>query len=316
IHTEVGHRCIGARVNGRLVPLDSQLTSGDTLEIFTSKVPSAGPSRDWLKIVVSPRARNKIRQWFSRERREDAIETGREELAKALRREGMPMHKVLASSALGQVASSMHLVDVEALFAAIGEHQVSAQAIVQRLARELRTGEPEQLPTTVAHPIRRPRRSKGSSIAGLYVEGLDDVMVHLARCCTPVPGDQIVGFVTQGRGVSVHRSDCSNAMALTRRLRERLIEVEWDRGVEGVFLATVEVLAFDRSRLLADVSRLVSEHHLNIVAARTATAPDRVSRMAFDVELADPTHLQSLVAALKHLDGVFDAYRLLPGKKA
>ncbi|MGH9109411.1 MAG: RelA/SpoT family protein [Acidimicrobiales bacterium] len=316
IHTEVGHRCIGSRVNGRLVPLDSRLVSADTVEIFTSKSPTAGPSRDWLEMVASSRARNKIRQWFSRERREDAIETGREELAKALRREGMPLHKVMASNALAQVASSMNLVDTDALLASIGEHQVSPQAIVQRLTRELRTGEPEQLPTTVTHGIRRPHRGPKGSVPGLYVEGLDDVMVHLARCCTPVPGDQIVGFVTLARGVSVHRADCSNAMALTRRSEERLIEVEWDRGVEGVFLATVEVLAFDRSRLLADVSRLVSEHHLNIVAARTATTPDRVSRMAFDVELADPTHLQSLVAALKHLDGVFDAYRLVPGKKA
>ena len=316
IHTEVGHRCIGARVNGRLVPLDTRLQSADTVEIFTSKSPSAAPSRDWLDIVASSRARNKIRQWFSRERREDAIETGREELSKALRREGMPLHKVMASNALSQLATTMNLVDTEALFAAIGEHQVSAQSVVQRLARDLRTGEPEQLPTTAARSVGRPRRVTRGPVAGVYVEGLDDVMVHLARCCTPVPGDQIVGFVTQGRGVSVHRSDCSNATSLGRRSHERLIEVEWDRGVGGVFLATVEVLAFDRSRLLADVSRIVSEHHLNIVAARTATTADRVSRMSFEVELADPTHLQSVLASLKHLDGVFDAYRLLPGKKA
>ncbi len=221
----------------------------------------------------------------------------------------------MASSALVTVAGSMNLADVDALYAAIGENQVSAQSIVQRLARELRGGEPEQLPTTAARGVRSPRDGRHST-AGLYVEGLDDVMVHVARCCTPVPGDQIIGFVTQGRGVSVHRADCSNATALARRHQERLIEVEWDRGGQGVFLATLEVLAFDRSRLLSDVSRVVSEHHLNIVAARTSTAPDRVSRMAFDVELADPAHLQSLIASLKHLDGVFDAYRQLPGKKA
>jgi len=314
IHTEVGHRCIGARVNGRLVPLDTGLASADTVEIFTSKSATAGPSRDWLRIVASARARNKIRQWFSRERREDAIDAGREDLAKALRREGMPLQKVMGSSALVAVAESMNLTDLEALYAAIGESQVSAQSIVQRLARQLRGGETDQLPTTAAKGVRSPRT--GRAAAGVYVEGLDDVMVHLARCCTPVPGDGIVGFVTQGRGVSVHRADCSNAMALSRRSHERLIEVEWDRGSEGVFLATLEVLAFDRSRLLADVSRVVSEHHLNIVAARTATTPDRVSRMAFDVELADPTHLLSLIASLKHLDGVFDAYRQLPGKKA
>jgi GTP diphosphokinase / guanosine-3',5'-bis(diphosphate) 3'-diphosphatase len=317
IHTEVGHRCIGARVNGRLVPLETQLNSADTVEIFTSKSPTAGPSRDWLQIVASTRARNKIRQWFSRERREDAIENGREELARALRREGLPLHKLLGSAALQQVADSMNLVDLDALYATIGENQVSAQSIVQRLAKALRGGEAdEQLPTTALHaPRTRTPRPGHRTKAGVYVEGLDDVMIHLARCCTPVPGDEIVGFVTQGRGVSVHRADCSNATALADRSKERLIEVEWDRGNEGVFIATIEVQAFDRSRLLADVSRVVSEHHLNIVAARTATTPDRVSRMAFDVELADPTHLHSLISALKHLDGVFDAYRQLPGKK-
>jgi len=314
IHTEVGHRCIGARVNGRLVPLETQLNSADTVEIFTSKSPTAGPSRDWLQIVASTRARHKIRQWFSRERREDAIENGREELARALRRDGLPLHKLLGSTAMREVAESMHLADLDALYAAIGESQVSAQSIVQRLTRALRGGQEQQLPTTALRGVHAPRQGRRTS-AGVYVEGLDDIMIHLARCCTPVPGDQIIGFVTQGRGVSVHRADCANAASLGDQSNERLIEVEWDRRGDGVFVATIEVQAFDRSRLLADVSRVVSEHHLNIVAARTATTPDRVSRMAFDVELADPTHLHSLINALKHLDGVFDAYRQLPGKK-
>jgi guanosine-3',5'-bis(diphosphate) 3'-pyrophosphohydrolase len=214
------------------------------------------------------------------------------------------------------VADDMHLADLDALYASIGENQVSAQSIVQRLTKALRGGgeADEQLPTIALPGTTRPRQGRRTG-TGVYVEGLDDVMIHLARCCTPVPGDQIVGFVTQGRGVSVHRADCANAAALADRSRERLMEVEWDRGNDGVFVATIEVQAFDRARLLADVSRVVSEHHLNIVAARTATTADRVSRMAFDVELADPTHLHSLISALKHLDGVFDAYRQLPGKK-
>ncbi|MDA8359521.1 MAG: bifunctional (p)ppGpp synthetase/guanosine-3',5'-bis(diphosphate) 3'-pyrophosphohydrolase [Actinomycetota bacterium] len=314
IHTEVGHRCIGAKVNGRLVPLDTVLSSADTVEIVTSRSSSAGPTRDWLYIVASARARTKIRQWFSRERREDAIDTGREELARCLRRDGMPVHKVMISDVMVQVARSVGLNDAEALYAAIGEGQVSAQSIVQRLARELRSGDDERLPTTAVRGVRR-GRSAGQASAGIYVEGLDDVMVHLARCCTPVPGDQIIGFVTQGRGISVHRADCSNAVSLSGRSQERLIEVEWDRGGSAIFLATLELLAFDRERLLADVSRVVSEHHLNIVSARTVTTPDQVSRMAFDVELADPSHLHSLLAALKHIDGVFDVYRQLPGRK-
>ncbi len=314
IHTEVGHRCIGAKVNGRLVPLDTKLQSADTVEIITSKVPSAGPSRDWLQIVASPRARNKIRQWFSRERREDAIETGREELAKALRREGLPLQKLATSDTLGALAGTMNYTDLDALHAAIGEGHVSARSVAQRLARELHGPDrEEQLPATVGPDLRSKQRR--SATAGVYVEGLDDVVVRLSRCCTPVPGDQIVGFVTRGRGVSVHRADCANAATLATAEQERLIEVEWNRDGATVFVASVEVLAFDRSRLLADVTRLVSEHHLNIVASSSNTAPDRVSRMHFDVELADPGHLDSLLSSLKQLDGVFDAYRTLPGRK-
>jgi GTP pyrophosphokinase len=311
IHTEVGHRCIGARVNGRLVPLDSHLTSGDSVEIFTSKVPSAGPSRDWLKIVVSPRARNKIRQWFSRERREDAIETGREELTKALRKEGLPVQKLTGSQDLMRIAETMNYADLDALHAAIGENHVSAQSIAQRVARELRGGELEiQLPTTA----RQPRRVGAGQGVGVHVEGLDDVMVRLSRCCTPVPGDEIIGFVTRGRGVSVHRSDCSNAAALSADEVGRMIEVEWDRGSSGSFIAAVELKALDRTRLGVDVWKVISDNHLNIVRSDSITGPDRVSRMRFEFEMADPAHLDSLLAALKRIDSVYDAYRVLPNK--
>ena len=313
IHTDVGHRCIGARINGRLAPLDSKLRSGDAVEIFTSKVPSAGPSRDWLKIVATPRARNKIRQWFSRERREDAIETGREELVKALRRAGLPVQKLTSSPLLLKVAESMNYVDLEALHAAIGDNHISAKAIAERVSRELRAGDhEEQLPATVRQPRPPSKREK----VGVYVEGLDDVMIRLSRCCTPVPGDEITGFVTRGRGVSVHRSDCANAASLVRSQEGRVIEVEWDRDSVGVFVASVEIKALDRTRLLLDVSRVLSEHHLNILVSSTQTGSDRVSRMRFDFELADPAHLDSLLAALKRVEGVYDAYRVLPGKGA
>ena len=311
IHTDVGHRCIGAKVNGRLVPLDSPLRSGDTVEIFTSKVPSAGPSRDWLKIVATPRARNKIRQWFSRERREDAIETGRDEMSKALRREGLPVQKLAASSALVTLAEAMHYSDLDALYAAIGDNHVSAKSVAQRLARELRGGEQdEQLPTTAQQPRRIGRRQS----AGVYVEGLDDLMIRLSRCCTPVPGDEIIGFVTQGRGVSVHRTDCANAASLSVSRGERVIEVEWDIDRAGVFVVGIEVVALDRSRLLADVTRVLSEQHVNILSSSSQTAADRVSRMRFEFELADPAHLESLLGALKRIDSVYEAYRVLPGR--
>ena len=315
IHTEVGHKCIGAKVNGRLVPLDTRLNSADTVEIFTSKAETAGPSRDWLHVVASSRARSKIRQWFSRERREDDIELGREALIKELRREGLPVQKLASAQTLAELAGAMNYPDADALHAAIGDNRISARAVTQRILRELRGGAiEEQLPVTARQQHLSSRPGRGASV-GVYVEGLDDMMVRLSRCCTPVPGDEIIGFVTRGRGVSVHRADCANAASLASRSRERLIEVEWDHRSSGVFIATIEVVAIDRSRLLADITKVVSEHHLNIVSANTQTDADRISRMRFDVELADPAHLESVLNLIRHLDAVYDVYRILPGKK-
>jgi GTP pyrophosphokinase len=312
VHTEVGHHCVGAKVNGRLVPLDTVLRSADVVEVVTSKNENAGPSRDWLNIAQSSRAKSKIRQWFQRERRDDAIEGGREELTKALRREGLPIATSLSSGALDAVIASMNLDDRDALFMSIDSDQISALAVVQRLDRELRGGDAEQMPTTVTKVPRTSRTTRRT--AGVYVEGLDDVMIHLARCCSPVPGDGIMGFITQGRGVSVHRDDCSNAVALAQRLGERIIDVEWDGSAGGQYRAVLEIMAFDRSRLLLDVSKVVAEYHLNIISSSSTTSGARIVRMIFDVELADPTHLSSLVAALKGVDGVFDAFRQLPGQ--
>ncbi len=311
IHTDVGHRCIGAKVSGRLVPLDSTLSSGDTVEIFTSKVEGAGPSRDWLQVVVTPRARNKIRHWFSRSRREEAVENGREEMVRHMRREGLPVQKLSTSPLLVKVAEAMNYADLDSLHAAIGEGHVSAHTVAQRVARELRGGDhEEQLPATARRPLRTRRLRQGR---GVHVEGLDDVLVRLSRCCTPVPGDQIVGFVTAGRGVSVHRSDCANAVALSGRMGDRQIEVEWDRESAGVFVASIEVEALDRSKLLRDVSTVLAENHVNIVSCYTHTGSDRVARLRFEFELADPSHLDSLLATVKRIDSVFDAYRVLPG---
>jgi len=310
IHTEVGHRCIGARVNARLVPLDSRLTSGDTVEVFTSKVEGAGPSRDWLKVAVTPRARNKIRQWFSRSRRDEAIANGHDELVKAMRRESLPVQKLANSPLLIEVAKGLHYADLEALHVAIGENHVSAQSVAQRVAKELRGGErEEQLPSSIGRPLQ-PSRREGP---GIHVEGLDDMLVRLSRCCTPVPGDAIVGYVTTGRGVSVHRADCSNAVALSTTMGERAIEVDWDRGYTGSFVATVEVEALDRSHLLRDVTTVLADHHLNIVSSFTHTGTDRVARLRFDFELSDPSHLESLLGTLRRIDSVYDAYRVVPG---
>jgi len=310
IHTEVGHRTIGARVNGRLVPLDSALASGDSVEIFTSKVAGAGPSRDWLRFVQTPRARSKIRQWFSRERRDDAIETGREELVKALRKEGLPVQKLAGSSILGKVAVAMNYADLEALHAAIGEGHVSAKAVAQRIQREMRGGE-EQISTTATRPRRKPRGAH--SKIGVHVEGLDDVLVRLSRCCTPVPGDEIIGFVTRGRGVSVHRADCANAAGLTSQ-SSRLIEVEWDGQSSGSWVVSIQIEALDRSKLLRDVAEVLADHHVDIISCSTHTTADRVATLHFDFELSDPGHLDSILAAVRRVDSIYEVSRVLPGK--
>ncbi|HEY3485219.1 MAG TPA: RelA/SpoT family protein, partial [Ilumatobacteraceae bacterium] len=313
VHTEVGHSCIGAKINGRLVSLDHQVHSGDTCEIFTSKVETAGPSQDWLGFVVSQRARNKIRQWFSRERRLDMIEAGRDELTDELRRESLPVQRVWSSEQLATVIKDLSYVDLDALLAAIGEHHISARSVAQRVARGFRGGtDEEQLPSTVFTPRRH--RTVGDDTVGVHVEGLDDVLVRLASCCTPVPGDEIIGFVTRGRGVSVHRADCANAVGLMAEQATRMIEVDWDGERRGsLFRAGVEVVALDRSRLLRDVANALSDHHVNIVSCETITGSDRVAKMRFEFELANAGHLSAVLRTIKQIDSVYDVYRTVPG---
>jgi len=310
IHTEVGHRCIGARVGGRLVPLDTRLNSGDTVEVFTSKVEGAGPSRDWLKVAVTPRARNKIRHWFSRSRRDEAIVNGHDDLVRAMRRESLPVQKVAASGLLNTVAQNLNYADLDALYAAIGENHVSAQSIAQRVTRELKgTQDEAQVPHAVHRPLGPSRRTEPR----VHVEGLDDVLVRFSRCCQPLPGDPIVGFVTTGRGVSVHRADCANTASLKSTMSERAIEVEWDQNGAGTFVATVEVEALDRNKLLSDVTAVLSENHANIVSSFTHTGSDRVARLRFDLELGDLSQLTSVIATLQRIESVLDAGRVVAG---
>ncbi|MGZ4594098.1 MAG: RelA/SpoT family protein, partial [Actinomycetes bacterium] len=314
VHTEVGHRCIGARVNGRLVPLESTLDNGDLVEVFTSKASGAGPSRDWLTFVKSPRARNKIRAWFSKERREEAIEHGRDAIAKAMRKQNLPIQRLLTTESLSGLAHELRYPDISALYAAVGESHVSAQSVVSRLVESLggEEGATEDLAEVTTPGVTTKRRSAGDP--GVVVKGATDIWVKLARCCTPVPGDGIVGFVTRGSGVSVHRRDCVNAQAALANEPERAVEVEWAPSASSVFLVNIQVEALDRSRLLSDVTRVLSDQHVNILSASVTTTRDRVAISRFTFEMGDPKHLGHVLRAVRGVDGVFDVYRVTSGK--
>ncbi|MER7704338.1 bifunctional (p)ppGpp synthetase/guanosine-3',5'-bis(diphosphate) 3'-pyrophosphohydrolase [Kitasatospora sp. NPDC097605] len=313
VHTEVGYRTIGARVNGRLVPLESTLENGDTVEVFTSKAENAGPSRDWLGFVKSPRARNKIRAWFSKERREEAIEQGKEAIARAMRKQGLPIQRILTGDSLVTLAHEMRYPDISSLYAAIGEGHVTAQNIVQKLVQALggEEGATEDLAETATptHDNRRAVRRRAKGDPGVIVKGVEDVWVKLSRCCTPVPGDAIVGFITRGNGVSVHRADCVNVEALSQQ-PERMIEVEWAATQSSVFLVAIQVEALDRSRLLSDVTRVLSDQHVNILSAAVQTSRDRVAMSRFTFEMGDPKHLGHVLKAVRGVEGVYDVYRV------
>ncbi|QCD54777.1 GTP pyrophosphokinase [Streptomyces hawaiiensis] len=311
VHTEVGHRTIGARVNGRLVPLESTLDNGDLVEVFTSKAAGAGPSRDWLGFVKSPRARNKIRAWFSKERRDEAIEQGKDSIVRAMRKQNLPIQRILTGDSLVTLAHEMRYADISALYAAIGEGHVSAQNIVQKLVQALGGEEAatEEIDESVPPAPGRSRKRRSSADPGVVVKGVDDVWVKLARCCTPVPGDPIIGFVTRGSGVSVHRSDCVNVDSLSRE-PERILEVEWAPTQSSVFLVAIQVEALDRSRLLSDVTRVLSDQHVNILSAAVQTSRDRVATSRFTFEMGDPKHLGHVLKAVRGVEGVYDVYRV------
>ena len=307
VHTDVGSRCAGAKVNGRLVPLDSRLVNGDVVEIVTNKGENAGPSRDWLNFVKSPRARSKIKAHFSKERREEAVDAGRESIARQMRKAGLPLQKIFAGHSLLELAHELRYPDISALYSAVGDGHVSAASIIEKLVQSLGVEDSHPEPTmdqipTGSHSVRRSSNS-------IEVEGVGDVLVKLARCCTPVPGDPIVGFITKGSGISVHREDCINAADLKLNQEERIANVKWLDGAGSVFLVNIQVEALDRPRLLADVTRTLSEQHVNILSASVNTSKDRTAISKFTFEMADATHLDSVLAAVRAVDGVYDVYR-------
>ncbi|MCC2028963.1 bifunctional (p)ppGpp synthetase/guanosine-3',5'-bis(diphosphate) 3'-pyrophosphohydrolase [Microbacterium sp. YMB-B2] len=307
VHTEIGHRTMGAKVNGRLVPLETEVRTGDVVEVFTSKNPDAGPSQDWLTFVKSTRARNKIKGWFTKERREEAIEQGKESIARAMRRQNLPLQRLMSQDSFADVAHQLRYEDVSALYAAVGEGHVSTQSVIEKVtalvaANDTSTG-------AIDLPTQPRTHAPRAGDSGILVRGAADILVKLAKCCTPVPGDPIVGFVTRGSGVSVHRADCVNVKALGDQ-EQRFIEVEWAPTTKSVFRVQIQVEALDRSGLLSDVTRVLSEHHVNILSATVNTNDDRLAISRFVFEMGDSVHLDRVLNAVRRIDAVYDVYRV------
>ena len=309
VHTEVGHRTMGAKVNGRLVPLETALSTGDVVEVFTSKNPDSGPSQDWLTFVKSPRARNKIRQWFTKERRDEAIEQGKDAIARAMRKQNLPLQRLMNQDSFAQVAAQLRYDDVSALYAAVGEGHVSTQSVLEKVVATLQSEEESE---TSAIPAPAKSRRSQRSDSGVLVRGAPDILVKLAKCCTPVPGDEIVGFVTRGSGVSVHQKSCHNVQSLLQE-PDRMIDVEWAPSAKSVFLVNIQVEALDRAGLLSDITRVLSEHHVNILSATVTTSTDRLAISRFVFEMGDTTHLDRVLNAVRRVDAVYDVYRASAG---
>ena len=310
VHTEVGNRCIGAKVNGKLVSLEAPLSNGDVVEIVTNKGENAAPSRDWLSFVKSPRARSKIKAWFTKERREEAIDAGKESIARQMRKAGLPIQKILGGQTILQLAHDLNYPDIDAMYAAVGDGHISANHVIERLESSLGLEETHDTPTLenlVTGISTRPARRSAS---GIQVEGVDDVLVKLARCCTPVPGDAITGFITRGNGVSIHRTDCVNVADLKFHQGDRIVKVKWDPNAKSVFLVNIQIEALDRARLLSDITRTLSDQQVNILHAAVNTTKDQVAFSRFTFEMADASHLDVVLSAVRRIEGVYDVYRV------
>lgn len=310
VHTEVGNHCVGAKVNGKLVALAVPLVNGDVIEVVLNKSEISGPSRDWLAFAKSPRARSKIKAWFSKERREEAIDAGKESIARQMRKAGLPLQKILAGHALLELAHELRYPDIETLYAAVGDGHVSSTSIIEKLVTALGLNDTHEEPAIEnlisGATVHAPKRSA----SGVIVEGVGEVLIKLARCCTPVPGDAITGFITKGSGVSIHRVDCVNVSDLELNQGDRMVGVKWDPTVKSIYLVNIQVEALDRARLLSDVTRTLSDQHVNILSAAVNTSRDRVAISRFSFEMADASHLDAILTAVRNIEGVYDVSRV------
>jgi GTP pyrophosphokinase len=310
VHTDVGHSCVGAKVNGAIVPLHYQLRSGDIVEVLTAKQKRA-PSLDWLKLVRTSRARNKIRAWFKEERREDAERDGREGLEEALKKRGVPMQKIAGSALLADVIREMGFRKASEFYIAIGQGKISTKTAVNKILQRLKAGESvDDAPLPATRHSDRARRTKDASNYGIVVQGVEDVAVRLAKCCRPVPGDEIAGYVSLGRGITIHRADCKNVKAL-KRAPERFVDVGWEGDNEASYRVEIQIDAYDRTRLLEDLSRTFSEAGINIIGASCTTTHPMVKNK-FVIEVGDTEQLKHCITRLRNVESVFDAYRITP----
>ncbi|MEE1324088.1 MAG: bifunctional (p)ppGpp synthetase/guanosine-3',5'-bis(diphosphate) 3'-pyrophosphohydrolase [Bifidobacteriaceae bacterium] len=318
IHTEVGNQTMGARINGRLVPLDTPLSNGDIVEILTSKATDAGPSYDWLSFVKSPKARSKIKRWFNQERRSEAVENGRHKLTRALRRRNLPVMQLLTETSMVSIADELDLPDPDALFVAIGAGNVSVDTVIKHLISRIGWQKVDELVTDYMPHVSlltRPTSARQHRTApSVLVKGEKDIWVKLARCCNPVPGDTIVGFVTRSQGVSVHRADCENVRDLKRKQPEHIIDVSWS-GSTGTFLIRVQVEALDRPQLLANLATVLADCGISILSGQQQVDSHRVVRVRFEFEMGGTKHLARILSALQKVEGVFNVYRLTGFRK-
>jgi GTP pyrophosphokinase len=312
VHTDVGHRCVGAKVNGKIVPLHYKLQSGDIVEILTSKH-ERGPSRDWLALVKTTRARNKIRAFLKREQREGSEHRGRDLLQEGMRKKGLPAQKISGSAMLAEVMREVGFRKSEEFYIAIGQGKIRPEMVIEKVMNRLKAGEAavDEAPISDKKEPTTPRSVVTSGTFGITVDGATDVMVRMAKCCRPVAGDPIVGYVSLGRGITVHREDCPNAVQLAKN-PERFVTVEWEGANSASFRAELEVSAWDRPRLLEDLSRAFSEAGVNIIEARCVTNPPMV-RDRFVVEVPDAGSLKACIQRVRQVEKVFDAYRVTPG---
>jgi GTP pyrophosphokinase len=315
IHTDVGHRCVGAKVNGKIVPLHYELRSGDICEVLTSKK-ERGPSRDWLSLVKTTRAQSKIRAWFKREGREESERRGREALQESLKRQGLPAQKITGSPLLADVIREMGFRKGEDFYIALGQQKISARVAANKLMQRLKQGESAVAPRGAAEDLiarkrgEQPKKTASSTSYGIKVEGADDVMLRLAKCCRPVPGDDIVGYISLGKGITIHHSGCPNARALMRT-PERFADVSWEAESATSFRVELQIDAWDRPRLLEDLSRALAESGVNIIEARCIVDHPMV-KDRFVIEVGDRSALKACVQRVRNVESVFDAYRVTP----